>query len=167
MMAYGSLNTFFGGLEGLIGSPSPKVEAVMAQEHTERGDSDKVFTTANYELTSTSRKEYAFVATPDRPPGGAFPVEEKIHRMRSTAGQMRPSLAALAASGVQPRAAIARKDLAAKLREPNGALAKAMEPPVLIEEAIGARLYTGPLFVKCATLLLEPPKPKRRAEGPH
>ena len=77
----------------------------MAEEHTERADSDSEFTPANYELTSTSRIEHGFVATPHNPPEGGFPVEQKIVRMKQARAEIvrtqtdeglkRPSLAAL------------------------------------------------------------------------
>ena len=31
MLEYGSLNEFYGGLEGKVGSPSPKVKEMMAK----------------------------------------------------------------------------------------------------------------------------------------
>ena len=34
MLEYGSLSVFFGGLEGLVGSPNPKVMAAMTEEHS-------------------------------------------------------------------------------------------------------------------------------------
>ena len=35
-MSYGGLDTFFGGLEGLIGAPIPKLIDAMRREHCER-----------------------------------------------------------------------------------------------------------------------------------
>ena len=34
MLKYGNLSTFFGGLEGSVGSPDPKVLKAMEEEHT-------------------------------------------------------------------------------------------------------------------------------------
>ena len=77
--ADGSLNVFFGGLEGIVGSPSPNVRAMMAEEHTERDDSLIEFTTPNYHLRTTSAQEWAFVAAPDAPPPNGWPVEVQNH----------------------------------------------------------------------------------------
>ena len=79
-LEYGSLNVFFGGLEAQVGSPSPKVWQMMAEEHTNRGDSNCTFTTINYSLTTNSSIEYKFVAEPDAPARGLQPVEDKIRR---------------------------------------------------------------------------------------
>ena len=79
-LEYGSLNVFFGGLEGQVGSPSPKVWQMMAEEHTNRGDSNCTFTTINYSLTTSSFIEYKFVAEPDAPPSEGWPGEDKSRR---------------------------------------------------------------------------------------
>ena len=34
-MSYGGLDTFFGGLEGLIGAPNPKLREATQREHLE------------------------------------------------------------------------------------------------------------------------------------
>ena len=48
MLSYGDLSTFFGGLEGKIGAPNPKVQEKMAEEHTaEGGDRHERFKTGN------------------------------------------------------------------------------------------------------------------------
>ena len=104
MLEYGSLSVFFGGLEGLVGSPNPKVMAAMTEEHSARGDSTRDFTTSNYDLRTTSALEWAFVATPDAPPDGGWPVEEKIRAALD--GGEGADLEAIRASGAQPEPGI-------------------------------------------------------------
>ena len=104
MLEYGSLSVFFGGLEGLVGSPNPKVMAAMTEEHSARGDSTRDFTTSNYDLRTTSALEWAFVATPDAPPDGGWPVEEKIRAVLD--GGEGADLEAIRASGAQPEPGI-------------------------------------------------------------
>ena len=74
--AYSGLSTFFGGLEGVIGGPSPKVHEAMEREHTQGGDWHKQFTTENYGVTTTSAIEFKFVAKPDSQV--EWPVEDKL-----------------------------------------------------------------------------------------
>eukprot|EP00966_Prymnesium_polylepis_P157345 3636361-Prymnesium_polylepis.1 len=78
------------------------MQAMMA-EHTARDDSDREFTTQNYDVRTWSAVEWAFVATPDEPPAGWFPVENKILRARAPDGARRPSLTTIQNSGAQPR----------------------------------------------------------------
>ncbi len=68
----------------------------MADEHTSRGDSTREFTTSNYDLHTSSAVEWAFVATPDAPPPGGWPVEEKLRA--ALAGTERADLAAVRSS---------------------------------------------------------------------
>ena len=49
-------------------SPSPKVMVAMEMEHTAAKDSKIEFTAANYDVHTSSAKEYAFVAKPDQLP---------------------------------------------------------------------------------------------------
>ena len=104
MLEYGSLSVFFGGLEGLVGSPNPKVMASMTEEHSARGDSTRDFTTSNYDLRTTSAVEWAFVATPDALPDGGWPVEEKIRAALD--GGEGTDLEAIRRSGAQPEPGI-------------------------------------------------------------
>ena len=71
---YGGLDVFFGGLEGKIGTPQPRVEEAMEAEHTRRSDSQVSFTTGNYGVTTTSEIEYASVVSPTaREAHGSWP----------------------------------------------------------------------------------------------
>ena len=77
LLAYGDLNTFFGGLEAIVGAPLPRVREAMAAEHTQQADSLIEFTTKNYGVTTTSATEWAFVVEPSSRPDDAWPVETK------------------------------------------------------------------------------------------
>lgn len=44
-MSYAGLDTFFGGLEGVVGAPDPQSYEKMKEEHTEMPDSNQEFTT--------------------------------------------------------------------------------------------------------------------------
>ena len=44
-LSYAGLDAFFGGMEGIIGAPHPKLFEMMKAEHTERSDSNQKFTT--------------------------------------------------------------------------------------------------------------------------
>ena len=144
-LEYGSLNVFFGGLEAQVGSPSPKVWQMMAEEHTNRGDSNCTFTTINYSLTTNSSIEYKFVAEPDAPPPEGWPVEEKIRR--AELGDEGADYDAIRASGAKRREPRPLADLEATMEQiVNVILKKLGEPLLTLNEAIGLRLYTGPLY---------------------
>ena len=99
LLSYSGLDTFFAGLEGMIGAPSPDARAAMAAEHTERTDSHEDFHTSNYGITTRSSIEWAFVVQPPsslaptsplaRPPvsGGRPPITEwpAVHTRRAAA----------------------------------------------------------------------------------
>ena len=141
-LEYGSLNVFFGGLEGQVGSPSPKVWEMMAQEHLNRADSTCTFTTSNYSLTTYSAIEYKFVAEPDAPPPEGWPVEEKIRR--ADIGDEGADYDAIRASGAKMRQPLPLAELKAAMeRLVNVILKKLGEPLATLEEAVGLRLYTG------------------------
>jgi hypothetical protein len=150
MLSYGGLSTFYSGLEGMIGSPHPDVRLAMKLDHTKHDDSHADFTTHNYEVTSTSAIEYRFVAQPDNPPAEGWPVEEKLRRALSAAAADDASLSELRASGARERIPEPLEKMQAAADECNRRLAKMDEPDHLLDEALGARLYTGPLL--CATM---------------
>ena len=59
--AYSGLSTFFGGLEGVIGGPSPKVHEAMATEHTQGSEADELFTPARETLGALAQRADAFL----------------------------------------------------------------------------------------------------------
>ena len=125
-LKFSELSAFFGGLEKQIGSPDPNVLYGMEREHTRSADSDDPFTTPNYAVTTTPSTEWWFVVEPEQQ--REWPVEGK------------PPAAPAA-----PRSALPTQRLESLLREKNAELAAAKADPLLLEEAFGARLYTGPM----------------------
>ena len=57
-----------------------QVLEAMEAEHVNRFDSNREFTPSNYEITTTSAIEWKFSASPENPPAGGFPKEQKILR---------------------------------------------------------------------------------------
>ena len=63
-LEYAGLKSFFGGLEAVVGAPSPKVLEGMKADHCTSADSIFPFDTPNYKMTTTSRIEWWFVVHP-------------------------------------------------------------------------------------------------------
>ncbi len=141
----------------MVGSPHPNVHEAMRLDHTKHDDSNTSFVTHNYEVTSTSAIEYRFVAEPDNPPADGWPVEEKLRRALAGADE---SLSELRASGARERIPEPLEKMQAAVDECNVKLKAMDEPDLLLDEALGARLYTGPM-VRAA---MRSPTPKRAPE---
>ena len=159
LLSYGDLSTFFGGLEAKIGAPNPKVYMLMAEEHMQREDSNEEFTSGNYGIRTCSSIEWRFVAEPDAEPDEGWPEETKLRKAKDRDAQGRSrelsgGSRGLLQSGANFRTAWAREDLKAKLDEVNTRLHAADEPQLDdATEGVGARLYTGPLFIKYNAVL--------------
>lgn len=146
-MVFGGPAHFFLGLGALIGrgggggGEGGRLDAMEA-EHTMEADSD-VFFLSEYHMTSTtSHIEWAFVTDPVdglRTLGLAcWPVDEKLRRDRRRERECRqPTPLSRFEGGV---------------RERNQRLQRVGCAPLVSEELIGARLYTGPMFKKCKVL---------------
>lgn len=134
-------------LEALVGPPHVSPLAAMKEEHTQREDSLAKLSTSNYGLTTASNIEWRFVAEPDAPPRGGWPIEERLRRAFQSECQQDDSeeLSKLRTSGAQHRRPMPIHELKATLEAPNAKLEAMREPRVVLPEAIGARLYTGPL----------------------
>ena len=64
-LGFGSLSTFFSGLDGLIVPPSPYLAETMQREHCNATDSSSQFIANNYGTKTCSLVEYYFVADPE------------------------------------------------------------------------------------------------------
>ena len=93
----------------------------MESEHTHRPDSHRLFVSSNYNVTTTSEVEWRFVAMPERPPEAGWPMET---------------------SGGACRRPMGLADLDELMGKHNQQLHAIHEPPLRVEETIGARLYT-------------------------
>ena len=139
---YGGLDVFFGGLEGKIGSPQPRVREAMEAEHTRRADSLERFTTGNYGVTTTSEIEFAIVTTP---------TADALARLRLAAWPAEASDKLPDRSLTRRAASLA--SFAPALAEVNQRLAAACQPALIEAELIALRMYTGPTFVKYNAVL--------------
>jgi NLR family CARD domain-containing protein 3 len=158
LLAYGDLNTFFGGLEAVVGAPLPRVRETMATEHTQQPDSRLEFTTKNYVVTTTSETEWKFVAEPSSRPHDAWPVEAKLVLARKPGGSKSARLGeriAIVANEHQKRrrAPMPIAELERHVEEQSARLLEQREPALTLEEAFGARLYSGPLYYKYNAVL--------------
>ena len=86
------------------------------------------------------------MATPDKKPEGGWPFEKKLERAKSSPADS--ELAQLVQSGAKMREPMPLVVLEAHMADKNLELKKLEEPELMRTEAIAARLYTGPLFVK-------------------
>lgn len=136
--SFASIADHYRGLEAKIGAPDPRVLIGMEREHLREADSQDEFTTDNYVLTTTPETEYSFVAYPsDSPPAGLaqWPVE--------TRGVAPPEM----------RRPMAIDELRRRLDDVNRLLEGIDSSPLLLVEAFGGRLYTGPMYAKYNDLL--------------
>ena len=166
-LSYSGLDTFFGGLESIVGSPNPNLRRTMEDEHTKGADAGQEFTTrytaplpahstdpavsesqsrsphSNYGVKTTSRTEWSFVVTDSDTPEQLgltrWPAEsiEKLHDRNKC--RLKPLLTQLV-------------EIANQAGGPNEQLKKANQPKLVEEELIAANLYTGPVHA--------PPRPR-------
>ena len=128
-MAFGSLSTFFGGLEGQIGPPKMidgSLKEGMRSEHCEQPDSQLAFKTSNGFEGVTSELEWEFVTEPK---------EDKVYAERG--GRFKEE---------HPdwcRKAVSLQTYKVQMDEVNLKLAKAGHTLMILEELLGGRLYTG------------------------
>ena len=133
-MAFASTAEFFGGLETLIGSPTMVHGSIMTSmdhEHLQRDDSHREFTSTNG-VATTSALEWEFVASP-------------------VAGKNYPQRARPADASGEPlrlRAPLTWEALMARMRTKSDELERNGHLPLLIEEVVAVRLYTGPMYEK-------------------
>ena len=130
---YEGLDTFFGGLEGIVGTPSPRPLQGMAAEHLDGLDSTDWFVTGNYGVHTKSKIEWLFVTdatmTPAKLGLNAWPAEpvEKLPDRRRCRKR-------------QPL-----DDIKRKAKERNACLKEGGHSELIIEELIAAIMYTGPV----------------------
>ena len=127
-MSFANLSTFFAGLEGLIGSPNPRVMDAMREEHCSSCESTIEFVTGNYGVSTTSAQEWDFVVTKsgeDR----KWPVEspDKCPHMRQWKHL---------------------DNFSEDMNKINERLQQMGEETLIEAEVIALRLYTGPMSEK-------------------
>jgi hypothetical protein len=125
---FATLDDFYKGPEELIGTPNPKIMQGMQTEHCLRGNSQRKFTTGNYNLTTTPATEWEFVVDPKE--GVAYP-----HTPKDKA-QWPKGMDWKGESGRES------EDVEVIMKRKQITLAG-----LLKMEVIALRLYTGPMFV--------------------
>jgi len=148
-LSYAGLDKFFGGLEGIVGAPSPKLFEAMANEHTNGpkhregpgSESTDNFITGNYGVETDSNTEWHYVtdegATPQEVGREQWPAESEEKMPDRNKCRKKVSIEAL------------RKEKEAV----NKRLEAANQTPVMDQELIAACMYTGPMFVKYNAVL--------------
>ena len=63
-MKFGGLESYFRGLDGVIGQPATDLDAGIHREHARSRDSQQAFKAPNYGTRTTSEIEYYFVTDP-------------------------------------------------------------------------------------------------------
>ena len=136
---YGGLSSFYGGLEGLIGSRSHTC-ARRCGGSTRTRPTRASFEALNYGTMTTPHAEYLFVVRPD---------DGALRSLGLSGGRARWTAACLMRIG----ASRAPSSFAAELGRINGELAELHSSPLSEDELIAARCYTGPLYGKYNAVL--------------
>jgi hypothetical protein len=125
---FATLNDFYRGPEGLIGTPNPNVLPGMEAEHCRRGNHATQFTSSNYNVTTTPAMEWEFVVQPKE--GFAYPHTPRDKSRWLLGNDWKGKVGREAE---HPDVFKKKKEVKrAGLRE---------------AEVIGLRLYTGPMYV--------------------
>ena len=145
-MAFGGVELFFKGLEGLIGAPrtsrsgegggAPSLLNTMRNDHCAMRDSATPFWTSNGMEDAVSKEEWEFVVAPKR---------KKEYAERG--GDFRSKHSEWC------RQALPLPLYEARMARVNDKLQKAGHEPLIKEELVGGRLYTGPMFEKYNAVL--------------
>ena len=148
-MSFGSLESFFGGLEALIGPPTLVNGSVMnSMELEHNGDDANTDFTSSNGVTSTSSLEWQFVANPSE--DMIFPDRAGLSAWRE-----RASSKAHPDNELEPRENERRgrrpvmlTELTERMTAHNEQLEAEGHTKLVLDEVIGARLYTGPMYHK-------------------
>ena len=132
-LSYRGLDSFFGGLERVVGPPHNKVLEAMEREHTSGPEAAEEFVTSNYGITTTSTVEWSFVAAPD-----AAPEHHQLERWPEEARDRMPDRG-------RCRQRRGLDDLQDEVKAKNALLDAANQPQLVEAEVLAARLYTGPV----------------------
>ena len=161
------------GIAGLVGDPHADLRASMHREHCRAADSRQAFKAFNYRTSTTSEIEWFVVSDPTGAPASfTMLVESPIERWRSAVrrvcdrlrhkGNSIASVAiqvrgwpqeATAAGLAARRSVLPAEDFEAIRREKSNELQAAGIAPLGLEEFLGGRLYTGPMYTKYNTIL--------------
>jgi hypothetical protein len=136
---FATLSDFFRGPEALIGVPNPKVEEGALQEHCSRSNALEPFHASNYDLVTRPKWEWLFVVDPA---AGKREFEAGFRYPHT------PMNKSEWPDGTTWKGDCGRKEVkiedflaVAEVKE------RVTEAGLVKTEAIGLRLYSGPMFV--------------------
>jgi hypothetical protein len=134
-----SMADWYLGLEGIAGSPQPRLSEGMRREHCKADDSAITFTSPQYGTQTQSRIEFWFVTSPEE---GLAELE-----LSSYPAEEDPSIL----DGSHARRPASIDAFAEQLRESNERLQALSSATLSDNEFFGARLFTGPMYYKCTS----------------
>jgi NLR family CARD domain-containing protein 3 len=141
-MGFGGLEEFFGGLEGLVGPPKMlegSLLKAMKLEHCQSKDSSLPFDTSNGIKGATSELEWEFVYSPDTS------ARDRYVERGGNFAEDHPDWC---------RSAVPLSKYIEKMEiDVNPRLKNVGQPPLIMEELIAGRLYTGPCYEKYNAVL--------------
>ena len=136
-MGFGGTAEFYGGLEGIIGSPTfleGSLLKSLEREHCGLKDANLPFESSNGIKGTTPAKEWEFVFKPDTAAAPDMYAERSgDFRTRHPEWCRNPTSLA---------------DMEERMRLKNADLVSAGQTPLILEELIAGRLYTGPMYEK-------------------
>lgn len=140
----GNIDDFNAGITDRVGHPHPDLAEGMRKDHEGMGDSDIEFTTGNYSITTTPRKEYELATNG----GVGFDLKDPLYKGTGAVRRL------------QPLSWYGKFDKTGKLTtDENGRSLVATTPEVVIKarlrraEILAIVLYTGPLYWLWNTVL--------------
>ena len=169
-LAFGGLSTYDSGLEGLIGPPNHMLADAMRREHCVAADSDEPFTPTNYMVRTTSKVEWFFVSAPDGTLGTELPAGLGVDPGQPLPVQADGSLAwpSEAADLIEERQRRLPRPMHyfdRQMTAHNASLREIKLPPIVGEELLSLRLYTGPCAPARPTARPPPTPARARAEA--
>lgn len=141
---FADMSDYYGGLEKLIGECRKDVLLAMEEEHCNVKDgygwSDGAFVTSSYRVTTSPRQEWFFVADPNQVGDMSAGVDRDTGRARGFRSKVPPQQLLTNAGELITKSFQDRGFNIVVKQEEIESL------PLLIEEIIAVRLYTGPMF---------------------
>ena len=169
--SFGGLSTFFSGLEGLVGSPNPRLHETMQKEHCDLADSTEWFpvygnvvyaaaTTIDDKPCTMSLCEWHIIENPTnglndvnevlrekgRKPVTYWPLEWEAFEKAMEGMSAKEAKEAMKSKGmVRKKEPLATFEHEAYLRKIKQQLTVLKTPNLQTVEIVAARLYTGPM----------------------
>ena len=148
-LGFGDIDTFFGGLEGIVGAPNPMIQTGMTRDHCEGEDADEPYVSSNYKMRTTSRVEWWFVFDPKE---GLAKNEDRAAGWKHLAASF-ANLGGVTAYPVEdpstisgsakPREAVLLSAFESDMHSMSKRLRRLHQPKLLVEESIAGRLCTA------------------------